>query len=179
MLQSQTDIEWFNKALLANPIAADAASFGMVSGPRIWWSRVDWTKITENPYELGKPLLKWEKVNGMHKLQLCLNKDEPNSFEMTGLNQKRLIPCLTTPAPTDAGRPIPKRMKGPISPEVKQRWLEGGKQYAPWIYEAHGVVYEANGQGQLLPAELKEQLHHYPAGFTRHSKLNPGIVVGC
>ena len=116
----------------------------------------------------------------MHKLQLCVNKDEPNSFEMTGLtfhqdvlNQKRLIPCLTTPAPTDAGRPIPKRMKGPTSPEVKQRWLEGGKQYAPWIYEAHGMVYEASGQGQLLPAELKEQLHHYPAGFTRHSKLKP------
>ena len=46
MLQSNTDLAWFNNALRARPIAADAAAFGVISRPRAWWIRVDWTPIT-------------------------------------------------------------------------------------------------------------------------------------
>ena len=73
--------------------------------------------------------------------------DEPSSFQMPGLvfhdsvlGHQRLLPCLTTPAPTAEGRPPPKRMKGKLSSAARQRWLSGNRQYAPWIYEDHGLV---------------------------------------
>ena len=110
----------------------------------------------------------------MQRLRLEVIKDEPSSFQMQGLvfhetvrNRSKVIPCLTTPAPTADGRPPPKRMKGKISAEARQRWLSGNRQYAPWAYEAPGLVFEKSGEGQLLPAEVKEQLHHYPVGLTR------------
>ena len=119
-------------------------------------------------------------MDGLSRLQLGVSKDLPESFTMPGLSfhedicsGKRRLPCLTTPAPSDEGRPAPKRMKGKLSASVKSKWLEGNRQYAPWMYENHALVYEANGSGQLLPAELKEQLHHYPSGFTRHEKVSP------
>ena len=179
LMQKSTDLEWFNRALDAKPFAADATSFGMISRPRTWWSRVDWTRVTQNPYYPEKAL-KWDKLEGLARLQLGVNPDAPDSFSMPGLefhesvlNNKRKLPCLTTPAPGDDGRPPPKRMKGTVSAAAKQRWLSGSRQYAPWMYEEHALVYEKNGDGQLLPAELKEQLHHYPIGFTRHPKLQP------
>ena len=140
---------------------------------------MNWATVTQHPYDADKAL-KWDKLEGLTRLQLGVQHDKPDSFQMPGLsfhdsikNQKRLLPCLTTPAPTEEGRPPPKRMKGKLSAPVKQRWLQGQRQYAPWVYEDHALVYERGGQGQILPAELKEQLHHYPVGFTRHDKLQP------
>ncbi|CAE7231732.1 Dnmt3b, partial [Symbiodinium microadriaticum] len=157
VLRKSTDLAWFNRALDAQPVVADASSFGMINRQ-----------------------LKWDKVDGLSRLQLGVSKDLPESFTMPGLSfhedicsGKRRLPCLTTPAPSDEGRPAPKRMKGKLSASVKSKWLEGNRQYAPWMYENHALVYEANGSGQLLPAELKEQLHHYPSGFTRHEKVSP------
>ena len=180
LLQKSTDLTWFNRALDAQPVVADASSFGMISRPRTWWTRVNWAAMTTHPYQPDQKL-KWDKVDGLSRLQsLGISKDLPESFTMPGLSfhedissGKRTLPCLTTPAPSDEGRPAPKRMKGKLSAAVKRKWLEGNRQYAPWMYENHALVYEANGSGQLLPAELKEQLHHYPSGFTRHEKVSP------
>ncbi|CAE7654513.1 Dnmt3b [Symbiodinium sp. CCMP2592] len=179
LMQKATDLEWFNRALDARPIAADAASFGLISRPRTWWTRIDWTRVNRNPYYPDKAL-KWDRLDGLDRLQLGVQPDDPASFQMKGLqfhetilNNKRKLPCLTTPAPGDEGRPPPKKMRGTVSAAAKQRWLSGNRQYAPWVYEDHALVYEASGDGQLLPAELKEQLHHYPEGFTRHQRVPP------
>ena len=179
VLQKSTDLAWFNRALDATPVLADASSFGMISRPRTWWTRINWRSMTTHPYFKDQQL-KWDRVDGLSRLKLGVSKDSPDSFTMPGLSfhedirsGKRHLPCLTTPAPSEEGRPAPKRMKGKLSAEVRSRWMEGNRQYAPWMYDNHALVYEANGSGQLLPAELKEQLHHYPAGFTRHDKVSP------
>ena len=178
LLQKSTDLEWFNQAMGAQPLAADAASFGLISRPRTWWTRVDWTKVQANPYYPDRPL-RWEKLDGLMKLQLDVEQDKAEDIQMPGLSfhsaivqKRKLLPCLTTPAPSDEGRPPPKKMKGRMSAQVRQRWLSGNRQYAPWVYEDHALVYEA-GQGQIIPAELKEQLHHYPQGYTRHPQVTP------
>ena len=179
LLQKSTDLEWFNQAMGAQPLAADAASFGLISRPRTWWTRVDWTKVQTNPYYPDRPL-RWEKLEGLMKLQLDVEQDKAEDIQMPGLSfhsaivqKRKLLPCLTTPAPSDEGRPPPKKMKGRMSAQVRQRWLSGNRQYAPWVYEDHALVYEAGGQGQIIPAELKEQLHHYPQGYTRHPQVTP------
>ena len=179
LMQSGTDTEWFGQQLQAEPIVADAAAFGMISRPRTWWSRIDWSRTTQHPYR-PDAALKWDKCQGLRRLQLQVQKDEPSSFDMPGLsfhdsirNKSRMLLCLTTPAPTSEGRPPPKRMKGKLSSAARQRWLSGHRQYAPWVYEDHALVFEKSGDGQLLPAELKEQLHHFPSGVTRCSSVTP------
>ena len=179
LMQNGTDTQWFSDKLQAEPIIADSSAFGMISRPRTWWSRIDWTRTTQHPYRPDQPL-KWDKFQGLRRLLVSVEKDQPDSFAMPGLsfhasilNGSRTLPCLTTPAPSDEGRPPPKRMKGKLSAQARQRWLSGNRQYAPWVYEDHALVFEKSGEGQLLPAELKEQLHHYPAGLTRSASVTP------
>ncbi|OLP86253.1 DNA (cytosine-5)-methyltransferase 3A [Symbiodinium microadriaticum] len=179
LMQNGTDTQWFGEKLQAEPIIADSAAFGMISRPRTWWSRIDWTRTTQHPYRPDQPL-KWDKFQGLRRLLVAAEKDRPDSFSMPGLsfhasiqNGSRTLPCLTTPAPSAEGRPPPKRMKGKLSAQARQRWLSGHRQYAPWVYEDHALVFEKSGEGQLLPAELTEQLHHYPAGLTRCESVTP------
>ena len=179
LLQSSTDCQWFSEQLQAEPVVADGSAFGMISRPRTWWTRVDWSQTTKHPYR-PEQTLTWDKHQGLRRLQLSVRKDEPSSFDMPGLafhstvaGGSRSLPCLTTPAPTQDGRPPPKKMKGKLSAAARQRWLSGNRQYAPWVYEDHALVYEQSGEGQLLPAELKEQLHHFPSGVTRCQGVSP------
>ena len=179
LLQSGTDCQWFSEQLQAEPIVADGAAFGMISRPRTWWTRVNWAETTKHPYR-PEQTLTWDKHQGLRRLQLAVIKDDPSSFDMPGLSfhssiatGARALPCLTTPAPTPDGRPPPKKMKGKLSAAARQRWLSGNRQYAPWVYEDHALVFEKSGEGQLLPVELKEQLHHFPAGVTRCHGATP------
>ena len=41
---------------------------------------------------------------------------------------KKRIPCLTTPAPSNEGRPAPKSMKSRASDEARARWLEDSRR---------------------------------------------------
>ena len=49
--------------------------------------------------------------------------------------------------------------------ESKQRWLQGNRQYSPWQYSAHAMA-QKDGQLQVMPIHLKEQLHEYLADYT-------------
>ena len=57
-------------------------------------------------------------------------------------------------------------MRGPIAPEHQ-------RQYAPWVYQGHALVYEQSGAWQVVPAEVKEALRHYPQGITAAPKVTP------
>ena len=83
------------------------------------------------------------------------------------ISGKRLLPCLTTPASSGAGHDAPKGMKGPLVPAVKRRWLQANRQYAPWHYEEAAMVISRTGEQMTLPAEVKEQCHHFFPGITR------------
>ena len=179
VLQSSADAAWFSKQLRAEPVMADGAEFGLISRPRLWWTRVNWSSCVTCPYDSDKQL-RWESSQGYQKLRPHIIKDEASSIVMKGLKfhndivqHRKLLPCLTTPAPTDAGREPPKRMRGQIAPLVRQRWLEHQKQYAPWVYQDHALVFEESGSWQVLPAEVKEQLHHYPPGMTSAPHVKP------
>ena len=38
-----------SKQLGCQPVFADAADFGWIGRPRLWWSSVDWDEITHDP----------------------------------------------------------------------------------------------------------------------------------
>ena len=114
------------------------------------------------------------------RLRPRVHMDEADQIAMKGLKfhkdviqHRKLIPCLTTPAPSDSGRDPPRKMRGHIAPEVRQRWLEHQRQYAPWVYQDHALVYEESGAWQVVPAEVKEALRHYPPGITVAPKVTP------
>ena len=99
----------------------------------------------------------------------------------------RRMPCLTTPAPSDDGRPAPKKLRGKIDPEQKARWLQDGRSFAPWQYSPEALLHAADGSMTVPPPEAKEQLHQLPRWYTavpgvseraRHRMLANGWHIG-
>eukprot|EP00435_Cladocopium_sp_Y103_P041998 s2661_g11.t1 len=58
--------DFFAERLDCNTVAADAADFGLVNRPRLWWTRVDWSRQRLSPVT-GKQL-KWSKMQKFHRL---------------------------------------------------------------------------------------------------------------
>ena len=80
--------------------------------------------------------IQWSQHNGYRQVRLGLPLQEAGNMELGGLqfhsgvvNGKRKIPCLTTPAPDDYGRPPPAKHKLKTSEETKQRWLKDNRQF--------------------------------------------------
>ena len=151
------DINYFNGRLKAEAVLVDAADFGLVSRPRLWWTRVDWSKCTD---------YKWTRSGKIYRLHVTSGRDDLAQFDMRGymfgkevLAGLQLLPCFTTPAPTESGRSAPKRMKAHIDSATRQRWLDDSRNFAPWHYQK---------KLEVLPPFLKEQAHHLPADFTKY-----------
>ena len=70
------------------------------------------------------------------------------------------LPCATTPAEDDAGRPAPKRARQKLSEATKARWrpIPGALEEA--------MMTDKAGKLHVVPAPVRERLHHIPAGYT-------------
>eukprot|EP00435_Cladocopium_sp_Y103_P030116 s227_g7.t1 len=166
------DAEHFSARLHAQPIVADAADFGLINRPRLFWTRIAWTEPNKSPCT-NQPL-RWSKVNKMPRLQLDVPYQEecelqlpPNMFLHRSVSSHtKRIPCFTTPAPTEDGRPPPKRQRGRVDSEVRERWLADSRQFAPWQYQTHALLHHTDGSTRNLTPCVKEQLHQYPRGYT-------------
>ena len=44
------------------------------------------------------------------------------------------MPCCTTPAMDDQGRPAPRGGRGKTPEDARSRWLAGNRQFAAWHY---------------------------------------------
>ena len=95
------------------------------------------------------------------------------------------MPCLTTPAETDAGRSAPSD-KGQQSNAAWQLWSESNRQFAPWHSEPHAMM-QLDNTLVVPPPEVKELMHHMPYGWTaatgkdertRHRMLGNGWHAG-
>eukprot|EP00972_Heterocapsa_arctica_P114172 16441133-Heterocapsa_arctica.AAC.1 len=92
---------------------------------------------------------KWTTFNDMPRL-VCGVSTDPKlraldidtgdyMFYPDVLSGTATIPTLTTPAPTEAGRP-PPRSRTPRNPEAMQRWQTDNQQFAPWHYEERTIL---------------------------------------
>ncbi|CAE7866773.1 unnamed protein product, partial [Symbiodinium necroappetens] len=137
-------------ALGVQPVFVCPSDFGWVSRPRLWWLSVDWTRLASDPAD-GSPL-EWAKKGRWDRLRLAAGR--------------KLMPCATTPAPTDDGRAKPRSTRGRTPRDADARWLEGGRQFAPWHYTVEAMLQDSKGVLHTPAAEVKEQLHHIPTGYT-------------
>lgn len=174
---SKRECDHFSKRLQCSAIAADAADFGLIGRPRLWWTRIDWATMYVNP--LTNKSFRWSKVQRYHRVHLDAPLHEVHHMELDGLkfhpkvvSHELRLPCMTTPAPTEGGRVAPKRLRGRIAPDACQRWLAHGREFAPWHYHQEAMMQDQDGQLHIPLPEVKEQLHMLPVGFTRHPDVD-------
>ena len=160
------DINYFNGRLKGDAVLVDAADFGLVSRPRLWWTRVDWSKCTA---------FRWSRSGKIHRLHVKAERDDLAQLDLRGFALSKevasglqTLPCFTTPAPTESGRSAPKRMKTRIDSASRQRWLDDSRTFAPWHYQEAAMVASPDGKLQVVPPFLKEQAHHLPPDFTKN-----------
>ena len=154
-----------------------AADYGLVSRPRLWWTRVPWHNVTKHPFT-NHPV-RWSQHQKLHRLHVGEPHQDPKSIQTEGLqfhqsvlNKQKVIPCFTTPAPSEEGRPAPKKLKGRIDPETKSRWLSDQRAFAPWQYSPEALMHSEDGLMHVPTPEVKEQLHMLPKGYTEA----PGVA---
>ena len=165
----RADIRFFEEELGCGAIIWDAADFKKVSRPRVWWTDIDWDDTARvNELLQGEPV--WAKHFGTWKLsspQRATNVHVPAGWtEPSCWAEGKVLPCLTTPAPTDQGRDAPKSAKGKMSSVVYHRWIQGNRQFAPWHYESKYMFQDEHGEWQLPNITTKETLHEIPEGYT-------------
>lgn len=192
VVMDKGEADHFAGLLDCNTVLADAQDFGLINRPRLWWTRVDWSRTRTNPIT-GKRL-RWSKNQKYHRLHHDTQLQEETDLQLDGLRlhtavatHDRRMPCLTTPAPSDDGRPAPKKLRGKIDPEQKARWLQDGRSFAPWQYSPEALLHAADGSMTVPPPEAKEQLHQLPRWYTavpgvseraRHRMLANGWHIG-
>ena len=171
-MQDHSEIAYFSERLKCTPILLDSADLGLVNRPRLWWTRINWSQVRINP--ITKRPMRWTKVDKLFRLHLDVDYTDASSIDTGDLQfhpsivqHQTRIPCFTTPAPTSEGRSAPRSLRGKIHPEVKQRWLQDNRQYAPWCYEECALLRDGEGHLHAIPASVKEQLHGYPKEYTK------------
>ena len=162
------DIAHFENTLTCKAVIIDAAIFGKISRPRVWWSDVQWDDKSIN--EVFGNQTAWKKEFGTWKLTAPQTPEEvfiPQGWKSpTCWQEGKILPCLTTPAPTEAGRRAPKSAQGRMSAQTYHRWVEDSRCFAPWHYNEANMLKDNQDQLRLLPAETKESLHHIPVNYT-------------
>lgn len=58
--------EYFAFRLDCSMIVVDAQHLGIISRPRLWWMRIDWSKMRTSP--LAGMRMKWTKTQKFHRL---------------------------------------------------------------------------------------------------------------
>jgi site-specific DNA-cytosine methylase len=185
---AENEVTFFSQRLKAFPISVDAADFGVISRPRLFWTRVDWTvakdhPVTKKPLKWGKDGKRWRLLMDVEQQDLAGIETEGSKFPDKVANRQGVMACLTTPAPTAAGRAAPASMRSKMQPMTKQRWLSDGRRFAPWHYEVDHLMTDAQGELHVPSAVTKEGMHMFEPGFTeadgvtdtdRHHEI-PGI----
>ena len=170
VMQTQAEIQHVSRQLKAEPILIDAADLGIISRPRLWWTRHQWSGSDIHPISGEK--LRWGRAYRIPRLFMDMPLTEEHDLDLDGYrlpgvisrHEKRL-PCLTTPAPTPEGRPPPKKLRGKMDPEVRSRWLEDHRRFAPWHYSTDAMLTK-DGDYIVPEANHKDQLQGFERGYT-------------
>ena len=162
----RSEAAFFDEALGVPAVVVDAAGFGLIRRPRLWWSDIP----------VPPALARSGTFDGYPKLTPEGPRVNPSDIDADGFHfhpdvvaGKATLPTLTTPAPTDEGRPPPRGALRGRSPGTVARWEEGRRQYAPWHYDKRALMWQtadATGAWRVPPPDVKEQLHCLPSGYT-------------
>lgn len=117
VLQDRGEVDFFSKSLDCQAVLVDSADYGVISRPRLWWSRVDWTSQTHRPFT-SRPF-QWSKNQRIHRVHvgeplqdIAAIQTDGLKFHPSVLNRQRVLPCLTTPSPSESGTSCSKKAQG-------------------------------------------------------------------
>ena len=89
----------------------------------------------------------WSVQDGWDRLRLEATRPSADDFDLAGLkfhpavaSGRKCLPCSTTPAPDENGRPAPRNQRGSVPPDAKDRWLADKRQFAPWNYTREALM---------------------------------------
>ena len=177
VVMQKTEADFFSERLNCEAVVADAQDFGLVNRPRLWWTRVDWSTTRNSP--MTGERLKWSKTQKYYRLHMDAPLQESSELDLGGLrlhpqvtSHVKRMPCFTTPAPSEAGRSPPKKLRGRVDPEQRTRWLNDGRTFAPWQYTPEALMHSEDGTMTVPTPEVKEQLHMLPKGYTAVSSVS-------
>jgi site-specific DNA-cytosine methylase len=152
----EEDVRHFSKELGCEPALIDPSDYKAIRRPRLWWTDVQWLKgpartMVVGPQSVAPRLTVF--IQGApdmrpHLAGLGLR------FPPEVLDGKHVLPTFLTPADSDKGRDAP-RSTARVSKEAMQRWSEGNRQYAPWLYESKNCLVDAQGL-PLVPNASRE-----------------------
>ena len=168
--QVRHHVSTLSERLAMSPVIIDAADGGVMHRKRLWWTSCRWDDISNELSTATPWTLHWHEDDVYPRLH------NPMAAELQpGLHSKeyslprciqagKLFHCLTTPAPTEAGRPPPKRTRH--SREAMARWEQDNKRFPPWQYESDFLVQYPDETLSVAPAELRERLMGYSGKYT-------------
>lgn len=159
VMQQRNEAQHISSALDATPVVVDAADFGLIGRPRMWWTRIEWRQFPVNP--ITGSHLRWGKHQGYPRIYIEAPLDSPENMYMDGhsfhpkiAQQVARLPCMTTPAPDDSGRSAPKKCKQRLDQETS--------------YQEHCLLTDETGRLVTPTIQIKEQLHHLDYDYTWH-----------
>ena len=171
VMQKPDEVQFVSSKLKAQPVAVDASDLGIINRPRLWWTRLAWKDLWTNPFT--KQPFRWGSLQKLPRLFMDLPWMEPHHLDLEGhtlpcrvAKHECRLPCMTTPAPSSEGRPPPKKLRGKMRPDTKQRWLNDSRTFAPWHYDEEHMLRDSHGTLTLPTIRIKEQLQGLPPGFT-------------
>ena len=149
--QVQTSLD---DLLQTSSFMSDAASFGLVSRPRLWWASHIKTARGTTACASGRSQPAWPTGES----GIGTGNSSPAVRGFPDRLLRRAVWGGLAPAPTQEGRPPPPKRKREESPETMARWRQDSQQFAPWRYWAYALV-ESHGK-------VGEFLHDFPVGYT-------------
>ena len=165
----------FDKELCSRSFVCDAASWSVVSRPRLWWVSALAPPAPNEPLPLAVcgGLGRWRKYNRFWQLlpssslfpRQSAASCNTATFHVEVAQGRALFPCLATPAPSSAGRPPRQKRRRSESPGTMSRWKEAGQQYPPWQFRTQALVRIA-GTDRTPDAATREWLQGLPSGYT-------------
>ncbi|CAE7879635.1 unnamed protein product, partial [Symbiodinium necroappetens] len=157
-----------NVVMEPKPFVACASDFGWISRP---WMSPAVTTMSLDPAE-GRQL-QWGKQGSFRPLRLESSRAPPKDMEADGLffheavtSGRLRLPCATTPAEDEQGRPAPTRVRQKLPEPAKARWAADGRRFAPWHYVEEAMMHDSAGRLHIIPPAAKEKLHMLPPGYT-------------
>ena len=188
VVMSNDNREHFDDALQCHSFVCEASDLGPVRRPRLWWTNVEQelhdvpdTKwgVWDPPAEAaarsptlgeGSPIrIPWLFAQGRVLLPVEAIKGSWR-FHPAIMQGKATLPTLTTPAPTDEGRPAPPNARPHGA--AKDRWRADRQRFAPWHYADKAIMYSSDmglnsDAWAVPPPAVREVLHHLTPPGTR------------
>ena len=166
------EADHFSNKLKCQAILSDSSDLGLINRPRLWWSRIDWTKIRYSPWTGMK--LKWTRSHKYHRLH-----NDSNPQQADDLDRRPSTPSHG--GESDSPDPVfdntSTRWCRQTSPEDASRQDWPGAELAGATTKGNlpdaDLVYTSDGNYKVPTANMKEQFHQLPAHFTRA----PGVSV--